>query len=83
MPFIKKTISNCGHNPFRKYERITIQYLNDFFKSENLRLYSGFGLRFISKKIYNATFRIDYSFQIFQRPGQSNGGLVFGIGQYF
>jgi len=57
--------------------------LNDFFKSENLRLYSGLGLRFISKKIYNATFRIDYSFQIFQKPGQSNGGLVFGIGQYF
>lgn len=57
--------------------------LNDFFKSENLRLYSGFGLRFISRKIYNATFRIDYSFQIFHKPEQSKGGLVFGIGQYF
>ena len=33
VPFIKKTISNCGHNPFYKYERITIQYLNDFFKN--------------------------------------------------
>ncbi|MDB4239023.1 alpha/beta hydrolase [Alphaproteobacteria bacterium] len=33
VPFIKKTISNCGHNPFYKYKRMTIQYLNDFFKN--------------------------------------------------
>nr|WP_218599865.1 outer membrane protein assembly factor [Polaribacter sp. NJDZ03] len=57
--------------------------LNDFFKSENIRAYSGVGLRFISKKIYNATFRIDYGFRVSNNPGQSKGGLVFGIGQYF
>jgi outer membrane protein assembly factor BamA len=57
--------------------------LSDFLESENSRVYSGFGLRFISKKIYNATFRIDYGFRVFNNPGQSNGGLVFGIGQYF
>nr|WP_158842195.1 outer membrane protein assembly factor [Polaribacter sp. L3A8] len=57
--------------------------LNDFFESENVRVYSGFGLRFISKKIYNATFRIDYGFRISNNSGQSKGGLVFGIGQYF
>ena len=57
--------------------------LNDFFESKNLRVYSGFGLRFISKKIYNATFRIDYGFRMSSNPGQSKGGLVFGIGQYF
>jgi outer membrane protein assembly factor BamA len=57
--------------------------LNDFFESENVRVYSGFGLRFISKKIYNATFRIDYGFRLSNNPGQSKGGLVFGIGQYF
>ena len=56
---------------------------NDFFKSENLRIYSGVGLRFISKKVYNATFRIDYGFRISNNPNQSKGGLVFGIGQYF
>jgi outer membrane protein assembly factor BamA len=57
--------------------------LKDFFDVEKLRLYSGVGLRFISKKIYNATFRIDYGFRI--RDGISNktGGIVFGLGQYF
>jgi outer membrane protein assembly factor BamA len=56
---------------------------NDFFESKNLRVYSGIGLRFISKKIYNATFRIDYGFRLSNNPGNSKGGLVFGIGQYF
>ncbi|WP_317168386.1 outer membrane protein assembly factor [Polaribacter sp. 11A2H] len=56
---------------------------NDFFKSKNIKAYSGIGLRFISKKIYNATFRIDYGFRVSNNPGQSKGGLVFGIGQYF
>jgi hypothetical protein len=57
--------------------------LNDFVKSKNIHIYSGFGLRFTSKKIYNATFRIDYGFRVSDNTGQSKGGLVFGIGQYF
>lgn len=57
--------------------------LSDFFEEDNVRIYSGFGLRFISKKIYNATFRIDYGFSLLNQKGNSNGGLVFGIGQYF
>ena len=57
--------------------------INDFIKSENIHVYSGFGLRFISKKIYNATFRIDYGFRVHQNLNNSKGGLVFGIGQYF
>ncbi|MAD96116.1 MAG: outer membrane protein assembly factor [Flavobacteriaceae bacterium] len=57
--------------------------LNDFFQHENIRLYSGIGLRFISKKIYNATFRIDYGFSLINTKNNSKGGLVFGIGQYF
>jgi len=57
--------------------------LNDFFQKDNIRIYSGIGLRFISKKIYNATFRIDYGFSILNQKNNSNGGLVFGIGQYF
>ena len=57
--------------------------LNDFFKKDNLRIFSGFGLRFISKKIYNATFRIDYGFGVLDKKNNSKGGLVFGIGQYF
>jgi outer membrane protein assembly factor BamA len=57
--------------------------LKDFFDAERLRLYSGIGLRFINKKVYNATFRIDYGFKV--RDGFSNktGGIVFGLGQYF
>lgn len=57
--------------------------LDDFFKQENIRIYSGIGLRFISKKIYNATFRIDYGFSVLNTKNNSRGGLVFGIGQYF
>ena len=57
--------------------------LNDFFKKENVHIFSGIGLRFISKKIYNATFRIDYGFRILDKEKGSKGGLVFGIGQYF
>ena len=57
--------------------------LNDFFQEENIRIYSGIGLRFISKKIYNATFRIDYGFSLLNQKNNSKGGLVFGIGQYF
>jgi outer membrane protein assembly factor BamA len=57
--------------------------LGDFFKEENIRIYSGVGLRFISKKIYNATFRIDYGFRMVGQSNTSKGGFVFGIGQYF
>ncbi len=53
--------------------------LNDFFKDRNVRLFSGVGLRFINKKIYNAVFRIDYGFSL----KNQTKGLVFGIGQYF
>ncbi|MHB0754762.1 BamA/TamA family outer membrane protein [Polaribacter sp. M15] len=57
--------------------------LNDFVQEDNIRIYSGFGLRFISKKIYNATFRVDYGFSILNTKANSKGGFVFGIGQYF
>lgn len=57
--------------------------LSDFFQNKNLKIYSGVGLRFITKKIYNATFRIDYGFSVLNRKNCSKGGLVFGIGQYF
>lgn len=53
--------------------------LNDFIDIKNMQFYSGIGLRFISKKIYNATFRIDYGFSLKDKTR----GLVFGIGQYF
>ncbi len=54
--------------------------LSDFFDIDNLKVHPGIGLRFIHKKIFNATFRIDYGFGITQNP---SNGIVFGIGQYF
>lgn len=54
--------------------------LDDFTKSENIKVYAGFGLRFIHKKIYNAIFRIDYGNGLTKN---STNGFVFGIGQYF
>ena len=52
----------------------------DFTDSNNIRIYPGFGLRFIHKNIYNAIFRIDYGIGITE---DATRGLVFGIGQYF
>lgn len=57
--------------------------LSDFTDSNFLKIYSGVGLRFINKKVFNAVFRVDYAFGIHNKQGESNGGLVFGIGQYF
>lgn len=54
--------------------------LSDFLNEKNVRVYSGLGLRFIHKTIFNATFRIDYGFGITKN---GSNGLVFGIGQYF
>ncbi len=54
--------------------------LGDFSDDQNLRVYPGVGLRFIHKKIFNATFRVDYGYGI---TPNATSGFVFGIGQYF
>ena len=54
--------------------------LGDFGDDQNVRVYPGLGLRFIHKKIFNATFRIDYGYGV---TPDATSGLVFGIGQYF
>ena len=54
--------------------------LSDFANADNFRVYTGLGLRFIHKTIFNATFRIDYGYGITKNASK---GLVFGIGQYF
>ena len=54
--------------------------LKDLFKNKNAYAYSGIGIRFIHKYIYNAVFRIDYGFSLGKVDQQ---GIVFGIGQYF
>ena len=53
---------------------------SDFTELDNIRVYPGLGFRFIHKKIYNATFRIDYGIGI---TPNATKGIVFGIGQYF
>ena len=52
----------------------------DFGDSQNIRIYPGFGIRFIHKRIFNAIFRIDYGHGITK---DASRGFVFGIGQYF
>ena len=52
----------------------------DFGDDQNVRVYPGLGLRFTHKRIFNATFRIDYGYGV--TPNSTNG-LVFGVGQYF
>ncbi|RCS27957.1 outer membrane protein assembly factor [Polaribacter sp. WD7] len=57
--------------------------LSDIIQGENVRAFAGLGVRVISKKVYNATFRIDYGFSLVNKFNGSRGGLVFGVGQYF
>ncbi len=52
----------------------------DFGDDQNIRVYPGAGFRFIHKKIFNATFRVDYGYGI---TPNSTSGFVFGFGQYF
>lgn len=53
--------------------------LSDFGSQQNIRVFPGLGVRFTHKKIFNATFRIDYGVGLTERTS----GFVFGIGQYF
>ncbi|WP_111708056.1 POTRA domain-containing protein [Lutibacter citreus] len=54
--------------------------LADFTNHKNIKLFSGVGLRFIHKRIYNAVLRIDYGHSLM---GDGTNGIVFGVGQYF
>ena len=54
--------------------------LEDLVQGNNTSLFTGLGLRFIHKRIFNAVFRIDYGISF---GDKANNGVVFGIGQYF
>lgn len=54
--------------------------LNDLINGTNTRFYTGAGVRFIHKRIFNAVFRLDYGIGI---GNNATNGIVFGIGQYF
>ncbi len=54
--------------------------LSGITNSDNVRVFTGVGLRFIHKRIFNAVIRFDYGFNT---KDFSKRGLVFGIGQYF
>jgi outer membrane protein assembly factor BamA len=53
---------------------------DDFIDPDIIKSYSGIGLRFIHKRFYNAIFRVDYGFNMFDL---SDSGIVIGLGQYF
>lgn len=52
----------------------------DQFSSDTFRVYSGVGVRFIHKYIFNAVLRFDYGINV---AGSGANGIVFGIGQFF
>ena len=52
----------------------------NFTDTNNVRLFSGAGLRFIHKRIFNLVLRADFGFGITK---DEPNGLVFGVGQYF
>ena len=54
--------------------------LGDLVEFTNSALFTGVGIRFIHRKIFNAVFRIDYGISLTDKV---NSGVVFGIGQYF
>ncbi len=54
--------------------------LSDLVAFNNTALFTGLGVRFIHRRIFNAVFRIDYGISLTDKV---NSGIVFGIGQYF
>ncbi len=50
----------------------------DFGKRENMRVFSGLGVRLIYKKAFDTMLRIDYGYDY-----DKNAGWIIGIGQYF
>ncbi len=52
--------------------------LDDFTRSENMKSFSGAGLRLIYKHGFDTVLRIDYGLDF-----RGSGDFVFGIGQYF
>ena len=60
--------------------RIPAGQLSDLVEFNNTALFTGVGIRFIHRTIFNAVFRIDYGFSLGDKV---NNGIVFGIGQYF
>lgn len=52
---------------------------NDFVQPELIYVHSGFGGRFILKKVFNAILRVDYGHGL----NNERHGLVLGLGQYF
>lgn len=54
--------------------------ITEIIDSEVVRHFVGIGSRWIYKKLFGATLRIDYSIDLYD---SNNHGLVLGLGQYF
>ena len=54
--------------------------LKELFESEQFREFLGVGIRFINKKVFRSTLRLDYGVDI---ANTNQRGFVFGVGQYF
>lgn len=54
--------------------------LKELLDSDLLREFLGVGVRFINKKVFQSTLRLDYGVDV---VNTSQRGFVFGVGQYF
>jgi len=54
--------------------------LKELFESEQFREFIGLGIRFINKKVFQSTLRLDYGIDV---ANTKQRGFVFGVGQYF
>lgn len=54
--------------------------LKDLFNSDLFREFIGLGVRFINKKVFQSTLRLDYGIDV---ANTNQRGFVFGVGQYF
>lgn len=54
--------------------------LKELFDSDQFREFLGVGVRFINKKVFQSTLRLDYGVDV---ANTRQRGFVFGVGQYF
>lgn len=72
----------CMLNAFSDigYLRAPGKGIMEMFEQQNAYYFSGVGVRFHSRKLYNSLIRIDYGFNL---QNTTQNGLIFGFGHFF
>jgi len=71
-------VSTNNDSPFAPF--VADSHVNIRVDSDNFRHFVGGGIRVIYQKVFGATIRVDYSFDIYNIEEK---GFVIGLGQYF